>query len=204
MDASSSSKGARTRQTILEAAYALFLAQGYSATSMRQIAHRAGLALSGIYNHFPTKEAIFSEVLLAHHPYRHILPVLLQTPLETPEQFVRCAAQTLVEELNRHPDFLKLMFIEIVEFGGRNLPGIIQQILPEIMQLLARLETQTAALRPIPPLILLRAFLGLFFSYYITGLLTSHTLFVITQKDALEYFVEIFLHGILTESPPHP
>ena len=52
MDEETLSKGERTRQSILQAAYELFLEQGYAATSMRQIAERAGLALGGIYNHF--------------------------------------------------------------------------------------------------------------------------------------------------------
>ena len=39
------SKGDRTRQAIEEAAYDLFLEQGFSATSMRQIAKHAGIAL---------------------------------------------------------------------------------------------------------------------------------------------------------------
>lgn len=188
-----------SRQAILDAAYALFLAQGFAATSMRQIARRAGLALGGIYNHFPSKEAIFSEVLLMHHPYRHILPVLLHTPFETPEQFVRCAAKTMTEELDKRPDFLKLMFIEIVEFGGKNIPAILQKILPEVELLLRRLEQQAKSLRPLPPIILLRAFLGLFFSYYLTELLLANTSLAVNRQNTLDDFVEIFLHGILAE-----
>lgn len=191
-----------SRQAILDAAYTLFLEQGYAATSMRQIARRAGLALGGIYNHFPGKEAIFSEILLANHPYHHILPALLQTPLETPEQFVRQAARMMVEELARRPDFLKLMFIEIVEFGGRNIPAIVQKILPEVSALLDRLERQSAALRPLPPFVIFRAFLGMFFSFYVTELLMAHVPLAPRQQNTLDYFVDIFLHGILAEKPP--
>jgi len=52
-------KGERTRQNILQAAYALFLNQGFHGTSMRQIAARAGLAPGSIYNHFNSKDAIW-------------------------------------------------------------------------------------------------------------------------------------------------
>jgi len=45
-------KGETTRLTIEDAAVELFMEHGYHATSMRQIAERAGLALGGIYNHF--------------------------------------------------------------------------------------------------------------------------------------------------------
>ena len=39
------SKGEASQQRIVEAAYALFLEQGYHGTSMRQIAERAGLTM---------------------------------------------------------------------------------------------------------------------------------------------------------------
>jgi hypothetical protein len=50
-----------------------------------------------------------------------------------------------------------------------------------------------------PPLVFFRAFLGLFFSYYITELILAGTPAARTQGDALEHFVEIFLHGVLAE-----
>jgi len=57
-----------TRQQILQEAYALFLSQGYHGTSMRSIATQAGISLGAIYNHFESKEEIFTELLEAHHP----------------------------------------------------------------------------------------------------------------------------------------
>lgn len=44
---------------LLEAGQTLFSSQGYAATSMREIAEKAGLALGGIYNHFSSKELSF-------------------------------------------------------------------------------------------------------------------------------------------------
>jgi AcrR family transcriptional regulator len=63
-------KGEATRLTIENAAIQLFLEQGYHATSMRQIARGAGVALGGIYNHFSSKEQIFDQVLIEKHPYQ--------------------------------------------------------------------------------------------------------------------------------------
>ncbi|MCE7861481.1 MAG: TetR/AcrR family transcriptional regulator, partial [Chloroflexi bacterium CFX2] len=56
-------KGEVTRLAIEDAAVELFIEQGYHATSMRQIADRAGLALGGIYNHFASKEEIFEAIV---------------------------------------------------------------------------------------------------------------------------------------------
>jgi AcrR family transcriptional regulator len=202
MDDAQISKGERTRRGIMEAAYELFLTQGYAATSMRQIAERAGLALGGIYNHFLNKEAIFSELILERHPYQQILPIMLNTPADNPESFVRSAAQTMVDELGKRPDFIKLMLIEIVEFNGRNMPKIMESVLPEVLPLIQHFGQQKGILRDIPPFIFFRAFLGLFFSYYITELLIGDTPIIQTQSNALDHFVEIFLHGVLADKEP--
>ncbi|MFH1523705.1 MAG: TetR/AcrR family transcriptional regulator [Chloroflexota bacterium] len=199
MDDLQLTKGERTHQAIIEAAYELFLQQGYAATSMRQIAEKAGLALGGIYNHFAGKEAIFSELIIERHPFQQILPVLLNTPANNIEQFVRSAAKTMVDELGKRPDFIKLMFIEIVEFNGRNMPNILEHVLPQVLPLIEKFNKNKKVLRPIPPFVFFRAFLGLFFSYYMTELLLSNTPAALMQGNALDHFVEIFLHGILAE-----
>jgi len=199
MDQITLSKGERTRQGVMEAAYELFLTQGYAATSMRQIAERAGLALGGIYNHFSSKEAIFAELILERHPYRQVLPIMISTPADDPETFVRTAARAMVSELGRRPDFIKLMMIEMVEFNGRNMPKVLERVLPDVLPLIQRFGAQKGLLRRIPPFVFFRAFLGLFFSYYITELLIAGTPAALTQGNALDHFVEIFLHGVLAE-----
>jgi AcrR family transcriptional regulator len=199
MEEETLSKGERTRQAILQAAYDLFLEQGYAATSMRQVAERIGLALGGIYNHFAGKEAIFAELIIDRHPFQQILPVLLNTPAEDVESFVRGAARTMVSELGKRPDFIKLMFIEIVEFNGRNMPNMLEHILPQVLPLLEKFNKNKKVLRPMPTFIFFRAFIGLFFSYYLTELLLSNTPAVLLQEFALDHFVEIFLHGVMID-----
>jgi AcrR family transcriptional regulator len=190
-----------SRQAILQAAYELFLEKGYSATSMREIARRAGLALGGIYNHFHGKEGIYSTLFIERHPFHQILPVLLMMPETDIEQFVRKSAQAMVTELGRRPDFIKLMLIEIVEFNGRNMPLIQEEVLGQVLPLVERFNLKNQ-LRPIPPFVFLRAFLGLFFSYFMTELLLVNLPSEIKGENTLDQFVEIFLHGILKDEVP--
>jgi AcrR family transcriptional regulator len=199
MDDASMSKGERTRQSILQAAYELFLEKGYAATSMRAIAERTGLALGGIYNHFENKDAIFSELIIDRHPFHQVLPLLQAAPGDTVEQFVRNAARSMVAELGRRPDFVKLMFVELVEFNGRNLPSMFTVVYPQVLPLIQRFQAGRNDLRPIPPVILFRAFLGLFFSYYMTEFLLAGTPIAGLQENVLDHFVEIFLHGIMVD-----
>jgi AcrR family transcriptional regulator len=199
MQDSSPTKGGRTRQAIMEAAYELFLQQGYAATSMRQVAERAGLALGGIYNHFPSKEAIFSELIVDRHPYKQIVPVLANTPANDVESFVRTAAHTLIDELGKRPDFIKLMFIETVEFHGRNMPRMLDEVLPQVLPLIDKFNKNKRVLRKMSPFTFFRIFLGMFFSYYMTEMLLSNTPAMLLQGNALDDFIEVFLHGIMVE-----
>ncbi|MCC7363826.1 MAG: TetR family transcriptional regulator [Dehalococcoidia bacterium] len=52
-----------TRESILDAARDLFYEKGMSASSMRDIAGRVGMAQSSLYNHFATKEALSLAVM---------------------------------------------------------------------------------------------------------------------------------------------
>jgi AcrR family transcriptional regulator len=191
------SKGERTRLAVVEAAHQLFVDQGYAATSMRQIAESTGLALGGIYNHFPNKEAIFLAVILDRHPFHQVLPLLKAASGDTVEEFVRNAAKSMVAELGRRPDFVKLMFVELVEFEGKNIPKIFDTVYPQVLPLVKRFSNRKGELRNIPPLVLFRAFLGLFFSYYMTEFLLAQTPMILLQKNSLDSFVDIFLHGVI-------
>lgn len=51
-----------TRERILEAAHALFVAKGFAAVSMREIAARSGVTKSLIHHHFGSKEALWELV----------------------------------------------------------------------------------------------------------------------------------------------
>ena len=196
------SKGGQTRQAILAAAYDLIIRQGYAATSMRQVAEKAGLALGGIYNHFASKEDVFLAIIEERHPFFQMIPLLRSVKGDTVEEYVQNAAHTLVAELGRHPEFLNLMLVEIVEFKARHVPLVFEKFLPLLMPIGEHMGTLQGELRPIPPFVLTRAFIGMFFSYYITEILIGRALPPDMRKmnaRAIDQFVEIFLHGILVK-----
>lgn len=51
------------RTALLQAAVAVFARYGYRKASMDEVARAAGLSRQGLYLHFPTKEALFREVV---------------------------------------------------------------------------------------------------------------------------------------------
>src|ERR1700739_2332989 len=53
----------RKRAAVIEAAIDEFRAAGFDATSMDRIAARASVSKRTVYNHFPSKEALFAAIL---------------------------------------------------------------------------------------------------------------------------------------------
>ena len=175
-----SNKGGHTRSLLLDAAHLLFINQGYAATSMRQIAESAGLALGSIYNHFPSKEAVFQTILMERHPYQQIMPLLKKMQVNPFGNFDRRIAQNLLNELDQHPLFFSLMLVEMVEFKGKHLPELFENVLCGV-----------------PPPAWLRVYLSMYLSYYMTQSLLIGLGASDTQEYSLDAFVDIFLYGIL-------
>lgn len=53
----------KKKNAIVEAAAQLFLDKGYGNVSMDEIAAQAGVSKRTVYNHFPSKEILFSEIV---------------------------------------------------------------------------------------------------------------------------------------------
>jgi TetR/AcrR family transcriptional regulator of autoinduction and epiphytic fitness len=53
----------RKRQAIVDAAIAEFRVSGFEATSMDKIAATAGVSKRTVYNHFPSKDELFTQIL---------------------------------------------------------------------------------------------------------------------------------------------
>jgi len=58
-------KSDEKRQMILESAYRLFRTQGFDGTSMAEIVSQVGGSKATLYSHFPSKEELFVECMMA-------------------------------------------------------------------------------------------------------------------------------------------
>jgi AcrR family transcriptional regulator len=193
-------KGEVTRLVVEDAAIQLFLEQGYHATSMRQIADRAGLALGGIYNHFSSKEQIFEAIIVDQHPYKKILPLILAVDEEMPEEFFRTAFQIVIRELGKQPEFVNLIFIELVEFKGKHGSLLLREIGPKILPVFERIVKSMKSLRVTNPAVLMRSFFGMLISYFVTEMMISNSVISrLLPKNSADAYIDIFLHGILKE-----
>jgi AcrR family transcriptional regulator len=192
-------KGEKTSTRIFKAARLLFEQQGYHGTSMRQIAQEAGIALSGIYNHFNNKEDIFVKVMQRFHPYHEIVPIVRAATGDSVEEFVKHVAEGMIAVLDRRPDFLNLMLIEIVEFKSRHLPDLMSHFIPQVLSIVQEFAEMKDNIRPIPIPIIVRVFLANFYAYFLIEKFLGEGFPFEMRADALDYTVDIFLQGIVTE-----
>jgi hypothetical protein len=114
------------------------------------------------------------------------------------EEFIRNSARALQDELGEDPAFIKLMFIEVVEFRGKHFQKLYDTLFPQALPLLQRFTTPESGVRDIPMPQLVRAFVGSIMSFYLTHyLMTSPELPSELREMRLEEYMDIFLHGIL-------
>jgi len=198
MSHASPSRGEHSRSEILHAAHDLFIKQGYHGTSMRQIAQHANLALGGLYNHFSSKEQVFEAVFLTFHPYHQVLPLIASAQGDNLEQVVRNAIGHIARAVEGRQDFMNLMFIELVEFKSIHTQKLFGQLFPQGMQIMQHLvSAYPQQIRPIPGPMVLRTFLGFFFGYFLTETALAPAAPPEFREQALQQFVDIYLHGIL-------
>jgi AcrR family transcriptional regulator len=194
-------RGDVTRERLLEVALDQFVRHGFHGTSMRQIAAAAGVAVGGIYNHFGSKDDIFAAVLEANHPYRVIEAALQEMSAPTLEVFARETSARLQAAIDgRQERLMPLMFIELVEFQGRHLQAVAEGLLPKVLAFVQQLERTGEQRRPLPSLLVLRAFVNLMIGHFmIETVMGDSPIFQQAGFDSLAGTVDIFLHGVLKE-----
>src|ERR1700688_4927547 len=115
---SSAERAAERRTAIIDAALDEFIARGYAATRLDDVAKRAGVAKGTIYLHFKDKEALFQELIRTA-----LVPLIaLLGPPPPAGGSVRAAlegfAQTFAQEVvsTRRGDIVRLIVAEGARF----------------------------------------------------------------------------------------
>jgi RND family efflux transporter MFP subunit len=100
-----------TRRAILDAALELFIADGYTQVSIRNIAAKVEYSPGAIYSYFPSKDEIF--FALAEEGFRAIGErQFAGSPSDDPLDDVRAVAWRLYEFSKDHPQYFALVFLD--------------------------------------------------------------------------------------------
>lgn len=90
-------RSAATRERLLTAARDLFLSEGYSKTSLDQVAAEAGVTKPTVYSHFESKEGLLNAVMKTGAAERLAQLSSLQEPTDDPRTDLLEFSQTLVD-----------------------------------------------------------------------------------------------------------
>src|SRR6188474_28832 len=114
-------------------------------------------------------------IILDQHPYKKILPLILEVQGETAEEFFGNAFRIVIDELGKQPEFINLMFIELVEFKGKHGAVMLREIAPRILPIFEKVIKARKDLRVTNPAVLMRSFFGSVISYFITEMVISNS-----------------------------
>ena len=101
----------RTRQSILEAAQALFAEKGYSGANVNEIVARAGTTKPMIYYHFGSKEGLFAAVLEEVYAGMRGIEGSLQLAGLPVVEAMRRLVQVTFDYHAAHPDWVRLISV---------------------------------------------------------------------------------------------
>ena len=78
------------------------------------------------------------------------------------------------------------------------MPRLLGEIAPRLLPMFEKMVRVRKDLRKIPPPVLVRSFLGMFFSFYITELFIKDSVIAkLMPRNSFDLFVDIYLHGVL-------
>lgn len=189
---------------IEDAAKQLFIKQGFHATSMRNIASKAGTSLGNVYNYYRTKDEILESIIAK---YQTVIDERLksifdeiESPLE-PESLV--AFGRLVKKMvNEHHDFWLLMYIDVLEFENRHFrkmfEGLAKNLRRRFAGHFADIKNRGRVHDGVDPAIGFTAAYMQFFNYFLVEkLFGGNRHFGISDEQVIEKLSEIYCRGLL-------
>ncbi|HET6669346.1 MAG TPA: TetR/AcrR family transcriptional regulator [Pyrinomonadaceae bacterium] len=194
----------RKKDHIEDAAKQLFIRQGFHATSMRNIAARAGTSLGNLYNYYPTKEAILGSII---SKYQQVVDDRLRSMFDeiedplNPDDLKRFA-RLVKQMVNEHHEFWLLMYIDVLEFENQHFRKMFENLAQKLRHRFAKpfaeLRRSGALHDGVDPAIGFTAAYMQFFNYFIVEKLFGGNLHLgISDEEAINSLTDIYSRGIL-------
>jgi AcrR family transcriptional regulator len=197
----------RNKSNIEKAALRVFIRQGYHGTSMRDIARVSEVSLGNIYNYYPNKETLFQRII---ERYEAKMEPLRATALQAiDEGFTDTGLKRLAEGIKEivydNPDYWRLMYIDVVEFGNRHFAGSFRELASTIKERLGErlLEaTKAGEWNAIDPALAFTAIYLQFFTYFlIEKLFGGRQHLGVPDATAVQQLITLMTQGIWRKPP---
>jgi AcrR family transcriptional regulator len=136
----------RNQKKIEDAALRVFTQLGYHGTSVRDIAKASGVSIGNLYNYYRTKEEIYVSVIQRYESHMEKLRRkslgAMQGVFNAAE--LRRMAHVIREIVYDNPDYWRLMYIDVTEFGNKHFAGTFRSLAKNLKERLGpQLEAST-------------------------------------------------------------
>ena len=187
----------------LAAALKLFSSRGFRATSMREIADRAGLSVGNVYHHFPSKDAIF-ERLLGQYWER-----VLDPELRLNQIFARAAfpedleemAEAIEEVVEACRPYILLIYVDVIEFQGEHIRAFYAGMAGRFEQTYAarlRERQEAGEIGDVDPMVAVMVATRWFFYFFtVEKCFGAPMHFGMTPDKAVGEFIRLLRYGLL-------
>lgn len=197
--------GPETAEAILDAAEEAFADRGFDGTAMRDVASRVGIRAPSLYNHFPSKEALYAAVL--ERGVGPVLQMLLQF-VEAGDGTAWEAGDVLeatLTHLESHPNLPRLISHETLA-GGQHLVPVLRDWVGPVFAAAEQLVEQGPAAerwgaeqRPLLVLAMYHVVVGYFTMAPLYREVTGRDLLSAAalrhQRDLLRTFIRVLFEG---------
>ena len=190
---------AKRKAQIAQVAAGLFARKGFHGVTTREIDKAARVSEAIVFRHFPTKEALYTEII---RQKMDILPEKLdQEAIDRGDDagVFRSAALAFLRQIKEDDTFLRLMLYSAL--GDHKLASVFLESRESVVfdSLLRYIERRIGegVFRNLKPAIVVNSFVGMYFHFVLSWkIFRVPKQFKITRNEALEQFVDIFLNGI--------
>jgi len=133
-----------TQKKLLGISARLFADRGYSGVSMREISRSAGITQAAIYHHFANKETLY--IAAVESVYEGLTTEMVNVARQQvdPEQQLASIVSSLLEVFDRHTQFRRIYFRELLDGDQERLQLLAKGIFPDVKAFLIDLMTRLA------------------------------------------------------------
>lgn len=137
-------KGRETAERILDAAEEVFAEKGFEGATLRDVADRVGIRIPSLYNHFSSKDALYTAVL--SRGIGPVLKTLAASAVDDEQSRARILEDTLAV-LAARPNVPRLVLHETLAGGGHLRKMLEEWLGPVLLQAQNLVERGPAAKR---------------------------------------------------------
>jgi AcrR family transcriptional regulator len=110
-DVTPNRRGARSRETVLDAAERVMAARGYDGATVTEVVREAGIPMSSVYHYFGSREGLLLAVMERGAQRAFALVPPMDGPVGPPAEHFAAMIDLVAPTLDARPDFLRLVVV---------------------------------------------------------------------------------------------